>query len=158
MGHQVIGLDSFTDYYERERKLANLFALRNTDGFTLAEADLVTADLQNLIGGVDYVFHLAAQPGVRLSWGRGFSGYVRDNVVATQKLLEALKDSDTLSKFVYASSSSIYGNAEGFPTVEITPPRPVSPYGVTKLAAEHLCNAYLNNFGVPIVVLRYFTV
>jgi len=105
---------------------------------------------------VDCVFHLAAQPGVRASWGASFSHYVKDNIVATQRLLEALKRTKT--KLVYASSSSIYGDSERFPTPEETAPRPVSPYGATKLTAEHLCYVYYRNYGAHIVTLRFFTV
>ena len=106
---------------------------------------------------MECVFHLAAQPGVRASWGRSFSHYVKDNITATQRLLEALKDTQGV-KMVYASSSSIYGDSERLPTPEDTPPRPVSPYGATKLEAEHLCYVYFRNFGLPVVRLRYFTV
>jgi nucleoside-diphosphate-sugar epimerase len=106
---------------------------------------------------VEYVFHLAGQPGVRASWGREFDDYVRLNVLATQRLLEAAK-SFTLKKFVYASSSSVYGDAERFPTPEDIVPRPVSPYGVTKLAGEHLVNLYARHYGIPSISLRFFSV
>lgn len=110
-----------------------------------------------MLKDVEYVFHLAAQPGVRGSWGRTFSHYVKDNILATQRLLEALKDAQP-NKVVYASSSSVYGDSERLPTPEEATPRPVSPYGATKLTAEHLCYAYFRNYGVPVVRLRYFTV
>ena len=123
----------------------------------LVEADLVTADPAALLDGVDAVLHLAGQPGVRDSWADGFETYVQRNIVATQRLLEAAKGPG-ISRFAAASSSSVYGDAETYPTTEAALPRPVSPYGVTKLAAEHLCTLYATNFGVPTVSLRYFTV
>jgi len=156
-GHQVRGVDAFTPYYDPEQKRDNLRDLDGRDGFELVEADLRTADLGPLLDGVDVVFHLAAQPGVRLSWSDGFAGYVDHNVLATQRLLEATQDV-RLDRFVYASSSSIYGNAPTYPTMEDDLPRPHSPYGVTKLAAEHLCGLYAASLGVPTVSLRYFTV
>ena len=126
--------------------------------FKLVEADLSTANLSPLLRDVEYVFHLAAQPGVRASWGTSFSHYVNDNVVATQRLLEAAKQKPAIRKFVYSSSSSIYGDAESFPTPERAAPKPVSPYGATKLAGENLCHVYFRNYSVPVVALRYFTV
>ena len=156
-GHAVTGVDCFTDYYARERKERNLAGLRTHRGFTLVEADLADADLPPLLEGVDRVFHEAGQPGVRASWGRTFDGYCRHNILGTQRLLEAARES-SLRRFVYASSSSVYGDAPQLPARETTLPRPVSPYGVTKLAAEHLCGLYASNFGVPTVSLRYFTV
>jgi nucleoside-diphosphate-sugar epimerase len=155
-GHTVVGVDCFTDYYHRRTKLANLSRIRKATRFRLVEMDLSSGRLSPLLKGVECVFHLAAQPGVRASWGKSFSHYVKDNITATQRLLEALKD--TQVKMVYASSSSIYGDSERLPTPEDTPPRPVSPYGATKLEAEHLCYVYFRNFGVPVVRLRYFTV
>jgi nucleoside-diphosphate-sugar epimerase len=157
-GHSVLGVDCFTDYYPRAVKLSNLSALRKTKKFELVEADLSTARLPPLLSGVECVFHLAAQPGVRASWGTSFSHYVKDNIVATQKLLEAAKRRPALKKFVYASSSSIYGDAEAFPTPESAAPKPVSPYGATKLAGENLCHVYFRNYSLPVVALRYFTV
>lgn len=156
-GHEVIGIDCFTDYYARERKEDNLRRLRFEPRFTLHEADLATADLAPLVAGVDLVYHQAGQPGVRASWGENFATYTVNNVLATQRLLEALKGRP-LKKFVYASSSSIYGDAEAYPTTETTLPRPVSPYGVTKLSAEQLVYLYWRNFGLPTISLRYFTV
>jgi nucleoside-diphosphate-sugar epimerase len=126
-------------------------------GFRLVEADLSSARLPPLLKGVDSVFHLAAQPGVRESWGKSFSHYVRDNIVSTQRLLETLKGA-RVKRMVFASSSSIYGDSERLPTPEDTTPRPVSPYGATKLVGEHLCQVYFRNYGVPVVALRYFTV
>ena len=156
-GHEVLGLDAFTDNYPRAQKEANLAALRGGERFSLLEADLATADLAPLLAGVDYVFHLAGQPGVRPSWGASFPEYLRNNVLATQRLLEAAKGV-SFKKLIYASSSSVYGDAETLPTPETALPRPVSPYGVTKLAAEHLCLLYWRNYGLPVVALRYFTV
>src|SRR5262249_11430296 len=124
--------------------------------FTLLELDLATADLGRL-PDVDVVFHQAAQPGVRASWGREFSTYTQHNVLATQRLL-ARYQSAKLERLVYASSSSVYGDAESYPTRETALPRPYSPYGVTKLAGEHLALLYGRNFGMPVAALRYFTV
>lgn len=157
-GHSVLGVDCFTDYYPRKVKLSNLFALRRMKGFKLAEVDLSSARLSPLLGDVECVFHLAAQPGVRPSWGTSFSHYVKDNIVATQRLLEAAKQRPAIKKFVYASSSSIYGDAETLPTPETATPKPVSPYGATKLAGENLCHVYFRNYSLPVVALRYFTV
>ena len=156
-GHEVIGIDSFSDYYERDRKEQNLETLRRDVRFTLEELDLVAADLSKPLRGAKVVFHLAGQPGVRPSWGGHFDRYVQDNIVATQRLLEALREV-AVERLVFASSSSVYGDAEMFPTKETALPRPVSPYGMTKLAAEHLTFVYLRNFGIPATSLRYFTV
>lgn len=156
-GHEVVGIDVLTDYYEVAIKRGNLASIPQ-QGFTFHEADLNTADLPALLADVDWVFHQAGQPGVRMSWGKDFAVYVRQNIEATQRLLEAAKDAPNLKRLVYASSSSVYGNAERYPTSEDDRPQPVSPYGVTKLAAEHLCSLYASNFGVPTVSLRYFTV
>jgi UDP-glucuronate 4-epimerase len=156
-GHEVVGIDVLTDYYEVSIKRGNLASIPQT-GFTFVEADLNTVDLGSLLADVDWIFHQAGQPGVRMSWGKDFAIYVRQNIEATQRLLEAAKDAPNLKRLVYASSSSIYGNAERYPTSEEDRPQPVSPYGVTKLAAEHLCSLYASNFGVPTVSLRYFTV
>jgi UDP-glucuronate 4-epimerase len=156
-GHDVTGLDAFTPYYDLESKRANLQPLLQHPGFGLVEADLRTADLQPFTA-VDVVFHLAAQPGVRTSWGEPFADYLGHNTLATQRLLEASRAMVTPPRFVLASSSSIYGEAERHPTSEDLKPRPVSPYGVTKLAAEQLLEAYAANFGVEGVALRFFTV
>lgn len=165
-GHEVVGIDCLTDYYELGIKLANLDRVRAVTGFgspgsgrfTYHQADLNTVDLPALLADVQWVFHQAGQPGVRMSWGRDFSTYVRHNIEATQRLLEAATHSTSVERLVYASSSSVYGNAECYPTPETARPQPVSPYGVTKLAAEHLCSLYASNFGLPTVSLRYFTV
>ena len=156
-GHEVVGVDCFADYYERSRKEQNLETSRSHDRFRFEPADLVDAELAPLIDGADVVYHLAGQPGVRPSWGSQFDRYVRDNVIATQRLLEALKAAP-IKRLVFAGSSSVYGDAERFPTKETALPRPVSPYGVTKLAAEHLTLLYFRNFGIPAVSVRYFTV
>jgi nucleoside-diphosphate-sugar epimerase len=157
LGHQVVGIDSFTDYYERARKEQNLDGSRADPDFTFEELDLVEADLRRVLHGAQVVYHLAGQPGVRPSWGGQFDMYVRDNVLATQRLLECLKETP-VGRLVFAGSSSVYGDAEMFPTRESALPRPVSPYGVTKLAAEHMSLLYAKNFGVPVVSVRYFTV
>jgi nucleoside-diphosphate-sugar epimerase len=153
----VRAVDLFADYYPRPRKQRNIADLREREGFELIEVDVATASWSDLLGDVGVVYHLAGQPGVRPSWGREFDTYVHHNVLATQRLLEAVKG-HPLRKLVYASSSSVYGNAESFPTSESVRPQPASPYGVTKLAAEHLCELYRQNFGVPSVSLRLFTV
>jgi UDP-glucuronate 4-epimerase len=156
-GDTVLGIDCFTPYYDPDAKHHNLASARDHAAFTLIEADLRDADLMPVLEGVDTVFHQAAQPGVRLSWSDGFGEYASHNVLATQRLLEAARDSD-VERVVYASSSSVYGNQERYPTVETDLPRPYSPYGVTKLAAEHLCGLYTENWGLHTIALRYFTV
>ena len=157
LGHDVIGVDCFTDYYDRAVKEANIEEARTNARFQLLEDDLVTMDLPALLDGADYVFHQAGQAGVRPSWGAHFAGYLRNNIDATQRLLEAAKDAE-LTKFVFASSSSIYGDAKELPVTEETIPQPISPYGVTKLAAEHLCSLYAKIYDLPTISLRYFTV
>lgn len=156
-GAQVTGLDCFTDYYARAIKEANLSALRAHPRFRFVEAAVQRAELSRLLDGVTHVFHLAAQAGVRKSWGRDFQVYSVNNVEATQVLLEACLDRP-IARVVYASSSSVYGDEAPIPMREDALPRPISPYGVTKLAAEQLCHLYHANFGVSTVALRYFTV
>lgn len=156
-GAQVIGLDCFTDYYPRPMKEANLDHNRRRNGFSFVETRIQDADLRLLLTDVTHVFHLAAQAGVRKSWGRDFRAYTENNVEATQVLLEACVGLPLL-RFVYASSSSIYGDNASIPMREDALPQPVSPYGVTKLAAEQLCYLYHVNHGVPATWLRYFTV
>jgi len=156
-GNEVVGVDIFTDYYARALKEDNLSILRDFSSFSLKEIDLATAPLHDLLDGVDVVFHLAGQAGVRGSFGEGFNDYLRNNVRASQRLLEQA-DPETLSKFVYASSSSIYGDQPVYPTTEQAERRPVSPYGVTKAATEDVANVYHRTRGVPVVGLRYFTV
>lgn len=155
-GVRVTGVDCFTDYYDVALKRRNLAGALAHPGYRLLELDLGAADLAAL-PDVDVVFHQAAQAGVRASWGREFSSYVHHNVLATQRLLERYRDAQ-LERFVYASSSSVYGDAERYPTDEALLPRPFSPYGVTKLAGEHLVLLYGRNFGVHVAALRYFTV
>jgi nucleoside-diphosphate-sugar epimerase len=156
-GWQVTGVDCFTDYYARSIKEQNLAACREHARFCFVEADLATADLPPLVASADVIFHQAGQAGVRASWGSSFEIYTQNNVLATQRLLEAVKGG-RLQRFVYASSGSVYGDVTALPIGEDTLPQPVSPYGVTKLAGEHLCHLYDVNFGVPTVSLRYFTV
>jgi nucleoside-diphosphate-sugar epimerase len=156
-GAEVVGLDCFTDYYARDIKEANLAAIGTSARVRFVEAALQTADLDHLLDGVTHVFHLAAQAGVRRSWGHDFGIYTTHNVDATQRLLEAVKDRPIV-RFVYASSSSVYGDAAAIPMTEDSVPHPVSPYGVTKLAGEHLCHLYQLNYGVPAVSLRLFSV
>jgi nucleoside-diphosphate-sugar epimerase len=156
-GHQVLGIDCLTEYYDPAEKRRNLRALSQLPGFSFAEVDLRSANLHALLDGAAVVFHQAGQPGVRRSWGTGFADYCEHNVKATQSLLEAARAVAT-PRFVYASSSSVYGNAMSYPTRETDLPSPNSPYGVTKLAAEHLCALYTANWGVNTVSLRYFTV
>ena len=152
-GYEVIGIDCFTDYYARVIKEANISTTQKNNNFELIEEDILN---MNEFPEVDYVFHLAAQAGVRASWGKSFEIYTRNNIEAIQKLLEFYKDRN-IKKFVYASSSSVYGDAE-LPMKEDSLLKPVSPYGVTKLAGENLCYLYWKNYNVPTVSLRYFTV
>ncbi len=148
-------MDSFTDYYARSVKEANLSRVRARRSFRFIEADVVELDLAPLVAGALGVFHLAAQPGVRGSWGDSFPLYVRENVIATQRLFEVAAHTGT--RVVFASSSSVYGNAEAYPTAEDVRPHPISPYGVTKLSCEHLAGAYAA-LGLDVIALRYFTV
>src|SRR4029079_1283819 len=144
-GHTVVGNDAFTDYYARDRKEQNLAALRQADRFTLVETALADADWPSLLDDVTWVFHLAAEAGVRKSWGRDFHVYTVNNVEGTQILLEACKGR-SIDRLVYASSSSVYGEALAVPMREDALPQPVSPYGVTKLSAEQLCHLYYVNY------------
>ena len=157
-GHEVLGIDAFVDFYSRRVKEKNLEGPRSWERFTFMEGDLVELDLIPLLQDVDWIFHQAAQAGVRASWGEEFTRYVECNVLATQRLLEAAKKSTAIKRFVYASSSSVYGDTTILPVTEDVTPQPISPYGVSKLAAEHLCSLYYHNFGLPTVSLRYFTV
>lgn len=156
-GADVVGLDSFTDYYPRALKDANLTTAREHPKFAFVETTLQAADLDAVLDGVTHIFHLAAQPGVRKSWGRHFDVYVENNVAATQHLLERCAGR-TLERLVYASTSSVYGDAADIPMREDARPQPISPYGVTKLAGEHLGFLYQASYGVPVVAMRYFTV
>lgn len=156
-GHRVRAIDSLTDYYAEEQKRDNLQQLQAFGECELIEMDLRTADLTPVLDGIDVVFHQAGQPGVRASWADGFESYVEHNILVTQRLLEAARGLP-LERFVFASSSSVYGDALSYPTSEDDLPMPQSPYGVTKLGAEHLCGVYARQWGVPTVSLRYFTV
>lgn len=157
-GEEVIGIDEFNDYYDPQLKRKNIASFENSPNFTLVEGDIQFLDLPKLFQDVKTVYHQAAQAGVRNSWGQGFRAYTERNINTTQVLLEAAKDASRLKRLVFASTSSIYGDAETLPTHEEIEPKPVSPYGITKLAAERLCGLYHKNFGVPFVSLRYFTV
>lgn len=159
-GDQVIGVDCFTDYYARQLKERNLLRLREDRAFELHEVDLMWADWEKLLDGVDVVYHQAAQAGVRASWGDDFWMYTEWNILGTQKLLEAIRRMPEASRprLVYASTSSIYGERDVFPFRETDRVEPVSPYGVSKLAGEHLCQLYSHNFGLETCALRYFTV
>lgn len=157
-GKTVIGVDEFNSYYEPRLKRQNLAQALNHPQFSLIEDNILNLDWSELLKETDVVFHQAAQAGVRASWGQHFHFYTERNLNATQAILEAAKEAKDLKRFVYASSSSIYGNAETLPTPETTCPQPISPYGITKLAAEQLCWQYHQNFEVPATALRYFTV
>jgi nucleoside-diphosphate-sugar epimerase len=157
-GDQVIGIDQFNDYYDPSLKRQNAHILAKYREFKLIEADIQALDWRQLLQGVEVLFHQAAQAGVRASWGDGFRQYTERNINATQIILEAAKETPSLQRMVFASTSSVYGNAETMPTPETLCPQPVSPYGITKLAAERLCWLYHQNFNVPVTALRYFTV
>ena len=149
-GHDVLGVDAYTEYYDRARKQ------RNAAGLDVLEADLADAPLGPIVEDADAVFHLAGQPGVRASWGAGFEPYLRRNVLATQRLFEVAAAAGV--RVVFASSSSVYGDAERYPTPEEAVPQPISPYGITKLACEQLAHAIGRGQGLDAVLLRYFTV
>ena len=157
LGHEVVGVDKFLDNYPQPFKENNLSGLRGHERCKFIDRDVMGLDLHQLLDGVDYLFHLAGQPGVRASWGTEFGRYTENNVMATQMLLEAAKGKK-LRKFVYASTSSVYVDTSDLPMREDGLTRPVSPYGVSKLAAEHLCYLYCKAFAVPTVALRFFTV
>ncbi len=157
LGYEVVGIDSFTGNYPSERKLQNLAWVSSVGGFRFVRGDLLDLDLRILLGGVDGIVHLAGEPGVRASWGSNFALYLERNVWATERLLEAAWR-EGVRPFVYASSSSVYGSDGGGPVTEDSPRRPASPYGLSKLAAEELVGLYARERGVPVTVLRYFTV
>lgn len=157
LGARVRAIDSLTDYYDPRRKRENLSGVIDDHRFEFLEEDLNSCDMNELLEGTRGVFHLAAQAGVRRSWGAEFSFYVESNIQATQRLLEALRTREGV-KLVYSSSSSVYGQAERLPMKEGDPLRPMSPYGVTKLSGENLCELYRRNFGIDTASLRYFTV
>src|SRR5579864_3159891 len=156
-GAEVVGIDCFIDYYPRIIKERNLARALKHPRFRFVESRIQDADLAALLAGRTHIFHLAAQAGVRKSWGRDFAIYTVNNIEATQVLLEACTKL-SLERVVYASSSSVYGDNVAMPMREDSLPQPISPYGVTKLAAEQLCYLYHVNYGVPTVSLRYFTV
>jgi nucleoside-diphosphate-sugar epimerase len=156
-GTSVVGIDCFNDNYGRAQKLHNLRYLTDWERFEFVPIDLSRGDLDDLVADADVVYHLAAEPGVRSSWGERYEQYLRNNVLATQHLLESLRRHEG-RRLVYASSSSVYGDADVHPTPEDHRLRPRSPYGQTKAAMEHLCELYHANFGVDVVGLRYFTV
>jgi UDP-glucose 4-epimerase len=155
--YDVLGVDMFTDFYPKWIKERNIEPLQKEKNFEFIQKDLNDLDLKDTLKNIDTVFHHAAQAGVRTSWGENFSIYSKNNIEATQYLLEASRDSH-ITKFIYASSSSVYGLCQELPMVETSPLLPFSPYGVTKLAAEQLCLLYYKNYGVPAVSLRFFTV
>jgi UDP-glucose 4-epimerase len=157
-GADVVGIDAFTANYDPARKRANLEGALARRGYRFVECDLRRATLEPLLSGMTHVVHLAALPGVRASWGEAFRDYAEHNVLGTQRLLEAARAVGGVERFVAASSSSVYGAPTRFPTPESEPPRPLSPYGVTKVATESLLQAYRASFGIPAVALRYFTV
>lgn len=156
-GHSVVGIDGFVDNYSAERKGRQLAGAASHEKFELREGMLEDLDLDPILDGADVVFHLAALPGVRSSWGRSFEAYASHNVYATQRVLESALEKG-VGRVVYASSSSVYGDTDELPMHEEAREKPHSPYGVTKLAAEHLARLYHRNYGLPTVSLRYFTV
>ncbi len=156
-GFRVVGVDSFNPNYDIRIKRENLKRLLASDRFELIEKSLCDMDIETVLGDVEYVFHLAAQPGVRDSWAQRFDEYIDANIRATQKLCEAARGK-SIKRFVYASSSSVYGDTTELPMNESHRTRPHSPYGVTKLSGEALCLLYRKNFGLPVVALRFFTV
>jgi UDP-glucose 4-epimerase len=156
-GAHIVALDAFTDFYARSIKENNIRDLIRHPHFQFIAADILDQDLDKIMEKADIVYHFAAQPGVRTSWGSNFSIYTKNNIDATQKLLEAARKTK-LKKFIYASSSSVYGLSPQLPMKETSALHPYSPYGVTKLAAENLCFLYHKNYGIPCVALRFFTV
>jgi UDP-glucuronate 4-epimerase len=156
-GHSVVGIDCFNDNYGREQKLTNLRHVREWTNFEFVPIDLSRGDLAEFVESTDVIFHLAAEPGVRSSWGTRYGRYVQNNIVATHHILEASRSKAGL-RVVFASSSSVYGNSGSTPSSEESPTRPISPYGQTKLSAEQLCLLHRDEFDMDIVCLRYFTV
>jgi len=155
-GNEVIGVDTFIGPTPRKLKQQNVKNLLQQSRFQLLEVDLLTVDLKSMLSDVDVIYHLAGMPGVRSSWGKDFDPYVTNNILVTQRLLEAAKDLP-LKKFIYASTSSVYGEKVGKVT-EDAYLTPLSPYGITKLTGEHLCHVYLRSYNVPVVTVRFFTV
>ena len=155
---KVIGIDCYTNYYSKKIKENNIYWCLKDDNFTLIEQDLMSVDLLPLFEKSSHLFHLAAQPGVRASWGETFHAYVKENILVTQRILESAKLCGSFEKIVLASSSSVYGNQPGIMAEEKTILKPLSPYGVTKLASENLGTVYAENFDLPVNSLRFFTV
>lgn len=153
---EVVGIDGFINSSLNQTKQRNLKELLLNSRFKFYQVDLHEADLMKILDGVDAVYHLAGMPGVRTSWGTDFKDYVNHNISATQTLLEAVREFP-VQKFIYISTSSVYGEKVGKVTEESIP-NPLSPYGVSKLTAEHLCRVYQTSYNIPIVILRYFTV
>lgn len=156
--YRVIGIDSFTNFYSKNIKKNNLNFCLKHENFSFINKDLTEIDLLPFLNKSKYLFHLAAQPGTRNSWGLQFGTYVKENILVTQRILEYAKISNSLQKIIVASSSSVYGEQNGKMNEENTRTFPISPYGVTKLSAENLCMVYAKNFNLPITSLRYFTV
>lgn len=157
LGHKVSGIDSFSDFYPRKYKEKNIEGLLKNPLFDFIEKDMLELELEEIFENTDAIFHLAAQPGVRTSWGKNFNYYIKDNIILTQRILEALKGFKG-KRLIFGSSSSVYGDSKTLPFKENGPLSPISPYGVTKLACENLCLLYQKNFGIDLVILRYFTV
>jgi UDP-glucose 4-epimerase len=155
---KVIGIDNFTNYYPKKIKENNLLNCTKNENFVFYEHDLIDLDLISIFKKSNYLFHMAAQPGVRSSWGTNFETYVKENIIVTQKVLEVAKHTNSLKKIIIASSSSVYGNQEGKMNEDTSFLKPISPYSITKLAAENLSIIYAKNFNLPITCLRYFTV
>ncbi len=156
--YEVTGLDCFTDYYPKTIKKNNLRSLNKEKKFTFLEANILNIDLKRRLAGTDYLFHFAAQAGVRASWGQDFKVYTDNNITAVQHLLEAVKENKKIRKIIFASSSSVYGDTKELPVRETAETLPVSPYGVTKLMGEKLFYSYGVNYNIPYIALRFFTV
>ncbi|MBZ5752722.1 NAD-dependent epimerase/dehydratase family protein [Metabacillus rhizolycopersici] len=154
--NEVVGVDTFIGPTPDMLKQVNIKALMNHSKFQFLKLDLLTADLEHLLHDIDAVYHLAGMPGVRSSWGNDFGPYVSNNISVTQRLLEAAKNKN-LTKFIYASTSSVYGEKSG-KVSEDSCPTPLSPYGITKLTGEHLCHVYQKSYNIPIIIVRFFTV
>jgi UDP-glucose 4-epimerase len=157
-GWEVVAIDSLTTYYSPRSKVQNARGFEAHHRCTYHEHDILDLDLPSLLQGTDIIFHLAAQAGVRASWGQSFDVYTQLNVTVLQRLLEATREIEGLRKFVFVSSSSVYGDAEALPTAENQILRPLSPYGATKALGEHLCHIYFRSYNLPVVMLRYFSV
>ncbi|KYG32438.1 NAD-dependent epimerase/dehydratase family protein [Alkalihalobacillus trypoxylicola] len=152
----IIGVDAYIGPTTKKQKDENIQKLLKHPRFTFKQTSILDVNWEPILNGTDYIYHLAGIPGVRSSWGAEFQQYVKHNITATQRLLEACK-SVHLKKFIYSSTSSVYGEKEG-KVSEKSIPEPLSPYGITKLTGEHLCHVYRESFNIPTVILRYFTV